>query len=86
MPTKTLQLRGSQIVNLTEDVPLVAGTSYLVSATAEQVVVAEVADGEEFPDGGHPVKPHLEIEAKAGTTLQARGGGLDGHVAVTEVA
>ena len=84
MPTKALLIRGRQIVNLTEGVPLVAGTSYLVSATVDLVIVAEVADGEEFPDGGHPVKPHLEIEAKAGTTLQARGGGLDGHVAVTE--
>ena len=78
---------GREIVNLTEDVPLVDGTSYLVSATV-LVLVAEVADGEEFPAGGHPILPghDLEIEAEAGSTIQARGTGLTGHVAVTEVA
>ena len=87
MPTKDLPIRGRQIVNLTEGMLLVAGTSYLVSApTAALVVVAEVADGEQFPDGGHPLEPHLEIEARAGSTLQARGGGIDCDVAVTEVA
>ena len=37
-------LTDARSVNLTEDVPLVAGTSYLVSATVE-VLVAEVAEG-----------------------------------------
>ena len=37
-------MRHARSVNLTEDVPLVAGTSYLVSATVE-VLVAEVAEG-----------------------------------------
>ena len=52
------------------------------------VLVAEVADGEEFPDGGHPIGPgydNLEVTAEAGSTHQARGTGLDGHVAVTKV-
>lgn len=87
MPTKALRITGREIVNLTDDMPLVDGTPYLVSATV-LVLVANVADGAEFPAGGHPVLPghDLEIEAEAGSTIQARGQGLDGHVAVTEVA
>ena len=65
MPTKALLIRGRRIVNLTEDVPLVAGTSYLVSATADRVVVAEVADGEEFPAAGHPIRPGHDLEIEA---------------------
>ncbi len=74
MPTKTLRITSREIVNLSDDMPLVAGTPYLVSATV-LALVADVADGEEFPAGGHPILPghDLEIEAQAGSTIQARG-------------
>ena len=51
MPTKTLLITGREIVNLTEDVPLVAGTSYLVSATVLASWSPRLPMARSFPPG-----------------------------------
>ena len=83
MGTKAIPVQGGEIVNLTADVPLVIGVSYLLGVKG-LVEVAEVDAGDEFPATGHP--PPVEIEQKAGSTIQVRGIELFSSVALTEVA
>ena len=83
MATRAIPVAVGEIVNLTADVPLVAGTSYYVSVRG-LAEIAEVNDGDSFPSSGH--LPPLDVEAKAGSSIQCRGIELLSSIALTEVA